>query len=332
MGRAFGRTANGVTDQMPLHSGFGMRSTASEVVAGIELSGKMAVVTGGYSGLGLETVRALAGARAKVIVGARRPDVAAANLADIRNVTILMLDLADSSSIDAFATEVATHTPTIDILINNAAIMANPLTRDARGYESQFATNHLGHFQMTARLWPLLKAAGPGTRVVAVSSIGHARNGLDLDDVNFERREYDKWTAYGQAKSANALFALRLDRIGAMFGVRAFSLHPGGIKTPLQRYLTMEEQVAMGWYKPDGSLIDIFKSVEQGAATSVWCATSPMLADKGGVYCEDCDIAPMWAEGMSPYSGARPHITDAVLADKLWTLSEAMTGVSFRTV
>ena len=321
-----------MTEQMPLDSGFGMRSAASDVIAGIDLSGKIALVTGGYSGLGLETVRALAGAGAHVIVGARRPDAAAVDLAGIGNVTILSLDLADPASVDQFAVEVASHTAKIDILINNAAIMANPLTRDARGYESQFATNHLGHFQMTARLWPLLKAAGRGTRVVAVSSIGHARNGLDLDDVNFDRRDYDKWTAYGQAKSANALFALHLDQLGAPFGVRAFSLHPGGIKTPLQRYLTMEEQIAMGWYKPDGSLIDIFKTVEQGAATSVWCATSPMLADKGGVYCEDCDIAPMWAEGMSPYSGTRPHITDVVLAKDLWTLSEAMTGVSFQPV
>lgn len=321
-----------MTDQTPLESGFGMRSTTNDVIVGIDLSGKIALVTGGYSGLGLETVRAIAGAGAQVIVGARRPDAAAADLAGIEGVTILMLDLADPASIDAFAEMVAAHAPKIHILINNAAIMANPLTRDARGYESQFATNHLGHFQMTARLWPLLKAAGPGTRVVAVSSIGHARNGLDLDDVNFERRDYDKWTAYGQAKSANALFALHLDHMGAPFGVRAFSLHPGGIKTPLQRYLTMDEQIAMGWYKPDGSLIDIFKTVEQGAATTAWCATSPILADKGGVYCEDCDIAPMWAEGMSPYSGARPHITDTALADRLWTVSEAMTGVSFRAV
>jgi NAD(P)-dependent dehydrogenase (short-subunit alcohol dehydrogenase family) len=306
-----------------------MRSTAAEVVSGIDLSGKTALVTGGYSGLGLETVRALSGAGARVIVGARRPDAAASDLEGIANVTILKLDLSDPASIDAFAAEVATHTDHLDILINNAAIMANPLTRDARGFESQFATNHLGHFQLAARLWPLLKAGGPGTRVVALSSIGHARNGLDLDDVNFERREYQKWTAYAQAKSANALFALHLDRLGEPLGIRAFSVHPGGIKTPLQRHLTMEEQIAMGWYKPDGTLIDIFKTVEQGAATSVWCATSPMLADKGGVYCEDCDIAPLWREGMSPYAGARPHITDRTLARDLWTLSEKMTGIEF---
>jgi NAD(P)-dependent dehydrogenase (short-subunit alcohol dehydrogenase family) len=318
-----------MTDQAPVGSGFGMRSTAADVIAGIDLSGKTALVTGGYSGLGLETVRALAGAGATVIVGARRPDTAAADLAGIDGVTILTLDLGDPTSIDAFALDVAAHTAKIDILINNAAIMANPLTRDARGYESQFATNHLGHFQMTARLWPLLKAAGTGARVVALSSIGHARNGLDLDDVNFERRDYDKWTAYGQAKSANALFALHLDTLGAPLGIRAFSVHPGGIKTPLQRYLTMDEQIAMGWYKPDGSLIDIFKTTEQGAATSVWCATSPVLDGKGGVYCEDCDIARPWVKEMSPYSGVRPHITDHTLAAKLWALSEDMTGVQF---
>lgn len=318
-----------MTEQVPISSGFGLRSTASEAIAGIDLGGKTAVVTGGYSGLGLETVRALAGAGAEVIVGARRPDVAAQDLNGIDGVTILTLDLSDPASIDAFAADVAAHTPKIDILINNAAIMANPLTRDARGYESQFATNHLGHFQMTARLWPLLKAAGAGTRVVVLSSIGHARNGLDLDDVNFDRREYQKWTAYAQAKSANALFALQLDELGAPLGIRAFSVHPGGIKTPLQRHLTMDEQIAMGWYKPDGSLADIFKTVEQGAATSIWCATSPMLAGKGGVYCEDCDIAPMWTEGMSPYAGVRSHITDRALAAALWRLSEDMTGVTF---
>ena len=318
-----------MTDQAPVGSGFGMRSIAADVIAGIDLSGKTALVTGGYSGLGLETVRALAGAGATVIVGARRPDTAAADLAGIDGVTILTLDLGDPASIDAFALDVAAHTAKIDILINNAAIMANPLTWDARGYESQFATNHLGHFQMTARLWPLLKAAGTSARVVALSSIGHARNGLDLDDVNFERRDYDKWTAYGQAKSANALFALHLDTLGAPLGIRAFSVHPGGIKTPLQRYLTMDEQIAMGWYKPDGSLIDIFKTTQQGAATSVWCATSPMLDGRGGVYCEDCDIARPWVKEMSPYSGVRPHITDHALAAKLWALSEDMTGVQF---
>lgn len=319
-----------MTVQAPIASPFGMRSTAREVIDGIDLSGKVALVTGGYSGLGLETVRALASAGAKVLVAARRPDVASKDLEGVAGtIEILQMDLSDPDSIDRFAEAMAARTDRLHILINNAAIMACPLSRDTRGYESQFATNHLGHFQMTARLWPLLKTAGAGTRIVSLSSIGHARTGVDLDDPHFERRSYDKWTAYGQAKSANALFALHLDALGAPFGIRAFSVHPGGIQTPLQRHLTMEEQTAMGWFKPDGTPIDIFKSVEAGAATSIWCAVSPLLDGEGGVYCEDCNIAAVFTEGMNPYSGARPHILDRDAAAALWTASEAMTGVRF---
>ena len=318
------------TAQAPINSPFGMRSTAAEVIAGIDLSSKVALVTGGYSGLGLETVRALAGAGAKVFVAARRPEVAAKDLDGVAgDVTILKLDLSDPASIDAFAADLVKHTTKLDILINNAAIMACPLTRDARGYESQFATNHLGHFQMTAQIWPLLRAAGAGARVVSLSSIGHARGGVDLADPHFETRDYDKWTAYGQAKSANALFALHLDTLGAPHGIRAFSVHPGGIVTPLQRHLSMDEQIAMGWFDKDGKASDIFKSVEAGAATSIWCAVSPLLDGQGGVYCEDCNIAVLWEEGMNRYSGARPHITSREDAAALWAASEAMTGLNF---
>ena len=318
-----------MTGQAPLPSGFGMRSTASDVIAGTDLTGKTALVTGGYSGLGLETVRALAGVGARVLVGARRPEAAAADLDGISGVEILKLDLSDPASIDAFAAEVAGVTAKIDILINNAAVMANALSRDPRGYESQFATNHLGHFQMTARLWPLLKAAGAGTRIVSLSSIGHRIGGVDFDDVHFDKRDYNKWQAYGQAKSANALFAIHLDALGKPHGIRAFAVHPGGIATPLQRHLTMEEQVAMGWYDAEGNVNAGFKSVEQGAATSVWCATSPMLDGKGGVYCEDCDIAAPWVEGMNVNTGVRHHAIDPVVAARLWTVSEQMTGVPF---
>jgi len=307
-----------------------MRSTVSDVIAGISLSGKTALVTGGYSGLGLATVKALERAGARVIVGARRPNAAAAELKGIAGVTIVPLDLSDPVSIDGFAATISTKTGKIDILINNAAIMANALTRDARGYESQFATNHLGHFQMTARLWPLLKAAGAGARVVVLSSIGHRGGGVDFEDINFERRPYQKWLAYAQAKSANALFAVHLDTLGALHDIRAFAVHPGGIATPLQRHLTMEEQVAMGWYDADGNVHPGFKSIEQGAATSVWCATSPLLHDKGGLYCEDCDVAAMWVEGMNINTGVRSHAIDAETAARLWTLSESMTGICFR--
>ena len=316
------------TPQTPLTSPFGYRSTATEVIDGADMTSKVVLVTGGYSGLGLETVRALAGAGANVIVGARRPDAAAEDLRDVTgDVTILELDLSDPASIDAFAGEVAALVPALHILINNAAVMACPLARDARGFESQFATNHLGHFQLTARLWPLL-AAGRA-RVVALSSSGHARNGLDLDDLHFDRRAYDKWTAYAQAKSANALFALHLDQLGAAHGVRAFAVDPGGIHTPLQRHLPMAEQIAMGWYAEDGTPNPLFKTTEQGAATSVWCAVSPLLDGEGGVYCADCNVAAPWVEGAPAHVGVHPHVRDTELAERLWTASEAMTGVTF---
>jgi NAD(P)-dependent dehydrogenase (short-subunit alcohol dehydrogenase family) len=318
------------TAQTPIVSPFGYRSTALEVVRGIDLSGKTALVTGGYSGLGTETVRALAATGARVFVGARRPDKAAEDLAGVAGtVKIVPLDLSAPASIDACAAKLAARADRLHILINNAAIMACPKALDARGYESQFATNHLGHFQLAARLWPLLAAAG-SARVVALSSSGHARNGMDLTDIHFEHRDYDKWTAYGQAKSANALFALRLDRIGAAHGVRAFAVDPGGIRTPLQRHLTMEEQIAMGWYDAEGNLNPLFKTTEQGASTSVWCAASPLLDGEGGVYCADCNVAAPWVEGNPPYVGAHPHVRDEALAEALWAKSEELTGVAFR--
>ncbi len=317
------------TPQAPIASPFGYRSTALEVIEGIDLAGEVAVVTGGYSGLGIETVRALASAGATVYVAARRPDAAAADLADVvGNVVILPMDLSDPASIDAFAVELARRIDALPLLINNAAIMACPLARDARGYESQLATNHLGHFQLTARLWPLMKAA-QSARVVVLSSSGHARNSLDLDDPHFQRRDYDKWSAYSQAKGANALFALSLDQLGAPHGIRAFSVDPGGIRTPLQRSLTMTEMTAMGWYDANGKLNDMFKSTEQGAATSIWCAVSPLLDGMGGVYCADCNIASPWIEGAPTYVGVHPHVLDRAYAAAWWTASEVMTGVQF---
>lgn len=318
-----------VSQQRPIGSPFGYRSTARDVVEGSDLSGKRVLVTGGYSGIGTETVRALAEAGADVLVGARRPAQAEDVLAAMDGtIAVLPLDLSDPASIDTFAAAVAERWDRVDVLINNAAVMACPLTRDARGYESQFATNHLGHFQLTARLWPLL-AAGGGARVVALSSIGHRLGAPDVDDPNFERRDYDKWLAYGQAKSANALFALHLDKLGEAHGVRAFSVHPGGIMTDLQRHLTDEEQRAMGWIDADGNVSERFKTTEQGAATSVWAGVSPLLEGAGGVYLEDCDIAAP-ASPDSRMSGVQPHVGDQALAERLWAKSEELTGVAFR--
>lgn len=305
-----------------------MRTEASQAIGDRKLNGKLAIVTGGYSGLGLETTKALAGAGATVIVPARTPDKARAALAGIKGVEQTALDLSDPSSIDAFTRDVVKANRKIDILVNNAAIMASPLMRDTRGYEAQFATNHLGHFQLTARLWPMLKQGG-GARVVSLSSIGHRRSPVNLEDPNFESSAYDKWEAYGRAKSANSLFAVALDELGQPHNVRAFAVHPGGIMTDLQRFMPEEEKRAMGWIDENGRLNERFKTPSQGAATSVWCATNLQLEGKGGVYCEDCDIAEAVPADAQTWSGVRPWAIDPVAAKKLWTLSEKMTGVSF---
>src|SRR3954469_4096193 len=209
-----------LADQHPLPSGLGAHTTAREAMGERRLDGKTAIVTGGYAGIGLETTRVLAEAGATVIVPARDLEKARKAIGGLANVTIEPLDLAVPSTVDAFA---ARHSGrALHMLINNAGIMAVPLSRDARGFESQLATNHLGHFQLTARLWPALVAAR-GARVVILSSRGHARSGVDLQDPHFIRRPYDKWIAYGQSKTANALFALALDARGAVSGIRAFS-------------------------------------------------------------------------------------------------------------
>jgi NAD(P)-dependent dehydrogenase (short-subunit alcohol dehydrogenase family) len=211
------------------------------------------------------------------------------------------------------------------MLVNNAGIMATPLARDARGFEAQLATNHLGHFQLTLRLWPALVMAG-GARVVSLSSRGHVRGQIDFDDPNFERRPYDKWVAYGQSKTANVLFAVALDARGKNRGVRAFAVHPGAIaETDLGRWMSPEEGKAAveAAKKVAGGL----KTVEEGAATSVWCATSRQLDGMGGVYCEDADIAPAVPADYPEPRGVRPWATDPALAERLWGASEAWTGV-----
>jgi NAD(P)-dependent dehydrogenase (short-subunit alcohol dehydrogenase family) len=315
------------TPQHKIHSGFGYRSTAAEVLEGIDLTGRLAIVTGGYSGLGLETTRALVGAGANVVVPARRPDAAREALAGIERVEVDELDLGDLDTVHGFAERFLESGRSIDMLINNAAIMACPETRVGPGWEAQFATNHLGHFTLTNLLWPALAADG-GARVVALSSRGHKRSGIRFDDLQFEHG-YDKWQAYGQAKSANVLFAVHLDALGQDAGVRAFAVHPGGILTPLQRHLTHEEMVGYGWIAEDGTPKFEFKTPEQGAATATWAATSPQLIGMGGVYCEDCDIA----EPTNPnadtadQSGVDAHATDPDIAAKLWTVSAQLTGV-----
>ena len=314
------------TPQHPIGSGFDAASTATDVLAGLDLTGTLAVVTGGYSGIGLETTRALSKAGASVVVPARRPEVAQEAVRDLDRVEVDELDLGDLSSVQAFADRFRASGRSIDLVIGSAGIMACPETRVGPGWEAQFATNHLGHFALTNRLWPALAADG-GARVVSVSSAGHRNSGIRWDDVMFEH-DYDKWQAYGQAKTANALFAVHLDAQGREAGVRAFSLHPGGILTPLQRHLPISEMVAAGWIHEDGSPAnDGFKSPEQGAATQVWAATSPQLAGMGGVYCEDCDIADLADAATGSRMGVKDWATDPAEASRLWTLSAELTGV-----
>jgi NAD(P)-dependent dehydrogenase (short-subunit alcohol dehydrogenase family) len=313
-------------------SAFGARSTALEVVEGVYLKGKNAIVTGGASGLGLETSRALARAGASVTLAVRNLEQGNAAAAELRKaypksaVKVMHLDLADLATVAKFAADWNGTGAQLDILINNAAIMANPLTRTKQGWESQFATNHLGHFALTTALLPSLLKAGATTadaRVVCLSSTGHKICGVDFDDIHFERREYNKWKAYGQAKSANAMFALGLHLKYAAHGITANAVHPGGIMTGLQKFLPLEEMRALGWLKADDTPLDIFKNPPQGASTSTWAATAPELKGKGGLYLEDCRQA-LPADPTNRASGYSPHIADPELALKLWDVSEKM--------
>lgn len=316
-------------DQNPLGSGFGPATTAIEALGNADLTGRNAIVTGGYSGLGLETVRALAGAGAKVIVPARDLDRANAALKDISGVEVLPMDLLDPASTAAFAAGIVARREPLHLLVNGAGIMATPLTRDADGHEGQFATNHLGHFRLTTSLWPALLRA-EGARVISYSSRGHHIAPVDFDDIDFLRRPYDKWVAYGQSKTANVLFAVALDRRGQTDGIRAFSLHPGTIVGPLSRHLSDEEIAAFRVYDEEGNPVIAperdLKTAAQGAATGVWCAVSPLLDGKGGLYCEDSDVARMTPEDGARY-GVKSWAIDPETAERLWTVSRQMTGL-----
>lgn len=319
-----------VSDQTPLNSGFHAKSTATEVVADIDLTGKTAVVTGGYSGIGLETVRALAEKGVSIIVPVRTESKAREALAGLSgNIKTAPMDLADISSVRHFATSLQDTVGQLDLLINNAGIMACPEARVGNGWESQFGICHMGHFALTKALMPLLEKA-EGARVVALSSTAHKVSDIKWDDIQFNETPYDKWHAYGQAKSANALFANALSRRMKASGGLAFSVHPGGIFTPLQRHLPQEEMIAMGWLDEDGEPSELakagFKTPEQGASTTVWAATSPALLDVAGVYCEDANIAaPTDPESpMARYMGVDAHACDDAAAERLWDLSETL--------
>jgi NAD(P)-dependent dehydrogenase (short-subunit alcohol dehydrogenase family) len=326
--------------QKPIGSGFNALSTAGEVIKGIDLRGKIAIVTGGYAGIGLETTKTLVAAGATVIVPARDTGKATQNLEGLVNVELIRMDLMDPASIDAFAKRFLSSGRALHLLINNAGIMWVPLQRDSRGYESQLSTNHLGHFQLSCRLWPALKKAR-GARVINVSSFGHQMAAFDFEDPNFEKRQYETLQGYGQSKTANNLFTVELDHRGKDFDVRAYAVHPGSVNgTDLGRVAPVELFKQMGTHDADGNIrpevAGKLKTIPQGAATTVWCASSSMLNSIGGVYCEDADIAEPDLGNIehrydepSTLRGVRPYSLDKASAERLWELSEDMTGLTF---
>jgi len=306
-------------------SKFGYRSTAEEVSAGHNLEGKVVIVTGASSGLGQECARVFALRGAHVFMAVRDLQKAQPIADDIRkstnnsHVEVMRLDLGSWASVREFAKEFLAKNLPINILLLNAGIMAVPFAR-VEGYESQFATNHLSHFLLSLLLLPALKAGKP-SRLVAVSSIAHRRSGVRFDDINFEKEPYEKWVAYGQSKCANVLFVMEFQKHYSSHGISAFAVHPGGIATGLQSSLTKEEMIALGWFDAEGKPNPLFKTIEQGASTSMWASLSADLEGKGGIYLENCE------EGKSPdpavpYAGWWDNARDPEAAAKLWTLSE----------
>ncbi|WP_379964549.1 SDR family NAD(P)-dependent oxidoreductase [Epilithonimonas sp. UC225_85] len=318
--------------QKPINSGFNAKSTSEEVIKGINLEGKTAIVTGGNTGIGLETVKTLAKAGATVVVPARDVEKAKRNLTGIPNVELAELDLSKPESIDAFTKEFLESGRALHLLINNAGIMWVPLRRDERGFESQLAVNYLAHFQLTARLWSALKKAD-GARVVNVSSGGHQFSDFNFEDPNFLKREYETLLGYGQSKTAVNLFSLELDNRAQKYNIRSYALCPGAVgETELSREAPLDLFQKLGYVDSEGNILPevaaSLKTIPQGAATTLWCATSPLLNNLGGVYCENVDVA-ILSPDKSIIGGIKPYSLDEINAKKLWILSEKMTGITF---
>jgi Dehydrogenases with different specificities (related to short-chain alcohol dehydrogenases) len=318
--------------QKPIGSGFNATSITNDVIKGIDLKGKIAIVTGGNTGIGLETTKTLAAAGATVIVPARDIEKAKKNLQEIVSVEIEEMDLMNPASIDAFAEKFLASKRPLHILINNAGIMWVPLRRDSRGIESQLATNYLAQFQLTERLWSALKKAN-GARVVNVSSQGHQFATFNFNDPNFLKREYETLQGYGQSKTAVILFSLELDNRAKSSNIRVYAVHPGSIGgTELGRNADIELWKQMGFLDNDGNVpaevLAALKTIPQGAATTVWCATSPLLTNIGGVYCEDVDVAKIASDEI-PTDGVKTYAVDKTNAKRLWALTEEMTGITF---
>ncbi|MBN9388830.1 MAG: SDR family NAD(P)-dependent oxidoreductase [Chloroflexi bacterium] len=319
---------------MSITSAFGRNSTAAEVIAGHDLGGKTALVTGASSGIGIETARALLSANAEVILAVRDSTKGEKVARELRastgnsRVHVLPLDLGSLAAVRQAAAEFYRHWSKLDLLINNAGIMATPLSYTPDGYEQQFGTNYLGHFLLTALLLPALEKAAPA-RVVIVSSGLHSVSDIDFEDINFRQRPYDKDVAYAQSKTASILFAVALTNHYASRGVTANALTPGVIRTGLQKFLSQEEQRALGWIDEKGNPVNTtlrWKTPEQGAATSVWVGVAPELEGIGGRYFENCNELEPGAPTQAGSRGLKPYAVDPGNAERLWTLSEEMVG------
>lgn len=299
--------------------------TALHIVEGVDLTGKTCVITGATAGLGRESARALATTGAHVVLAARNADALSeaerwvcAEVPDART-SIVQLDLTSLGSVRAAAATIADGTSAVHVLMNNAGVMFTPFGRTADGFEMQFGTNHLGHFELSRLLMPQL-AAADGARIVNVSSDGHRLSDVDLDDPNWERRRYDKFAAYGASKTANVLHMIELDRRWRDSGVRAYAVHPGVVATSLARHMTRDDFANLSGLspaQPTEKAIDVrrdFTTPERGAATQVWAAVSQELADVGSVYLADCRIS----------DDAAPYALDAAHASALWNLSERL--------
>ena len=321
-------------NQKPLQSGFNAKSQTSDILCEINLSDKIAIVTGGYSGIGLETTKGLVSAGATVIIPAKRPELALKNLDGIISENnIIKMDLGNLNSVQKFTNSFKENFNKLNLLINNAGIMACPETRIGNNWESQFAINHIGHFLLTNELMDNM-ADVEGARFISLSSSAHSLTGILWDDIHFQNTPYDKWMAYGQSKTACSLMAIEFNNRMKNRGVEGFAVHPGGIITPLQRHLEKDEMVTLGWMDEDGSPSELaknfFKSTNQGASTSLWCATSPDLNSLGGVFCEDCNIAKRKSEideSMQRYFGVADWAIDTNEATKLWEETDIIVSL-----
>ena len=317
--------------QKPLKSGFNQKTEPDQILNNVDLFNKNIIITGGYSGIGLETTKALKSAGARVIIPAKRQTHAQSLLANIvPEEDIYEMNLADLKSVSNFVESFSQLNIKLDILINNAGIMACPETRVGNNWESQFGINHIGHQVLVTKLMNNFRVDG-NSRFISLSSSAHSISKIQWDDIHFINSPYNKWAAYGQSKTASSLLAIEFDKKMKDKGVRGFAVHPGGILTPLQRHLENKEMVALGWKKEDGSLSDLaakfFKSSTQGASTTLWCAVSKQLKDIGGVFCENCDIAERKKfidKSQQRYFGVADYAIDSEEAEKLWNITEEM--------